>query len=85
MCSADPRAPDPKCDSCPEVPMPGRLRCAECQARLHYDRDEPGEVDALGNDGFLTRKRADELARECVDYVVWAREQNAAAVGRMGQ
>jgi len=65
--------------------MSGRLHCAECQARSHFDRDEPGEVDALVADGFLTRERANEIGRECTDYVAWAQEQNRAAVARMGQ
>jgi len=86
MCSAiDPRTPDPKCDSCDEPSMSGRLRCAECDARYHFDRDEPGEVDALVEAGELTRERADQIGRECVEYVTWAAEQNRAAVTRMGQ
>lgn len=80
MCSPDPRTSDPVCDSCNEPPMSGRLRCGPCQARLHFDCDEPGEVDALVADGFLTRAEADQIGRECVEYVTWAREQNAAAV-----
>ena len=52
---------------------------------MHFDRDEPGEVDALVADGFLTRERANEIARECTDYVAWATERNRAAVARMGQ
>jgi len=81
----DPHVSDPVCDSCKEPAMSGRLRCAPCQARYHLDRDEPSEVDALVEAGELTRAEADQIARECVEYVAWAREQNAAAIGRMGQ
>lgn len=65
--------------------MPGRLRCGPCQARLHFDRDEPREVAALVEAGQLTQAEADRIARECADYVTWAAEQNRAAVARMGQ
>jgi len=87
MCSAiDPRNKEPLCEGdCGQPAILGLERCAECQARLHFDRDEPGEVDALVADGFLTQERANEIARECADYVAWAQEQNRAAVARMGQ
>ncbi len=83
MYSPDPRAPEPICNNCHESPIPGRLRCAECQARWCFDRDESREVDALVADDFLTRERADQIGRECTDYVAWARAKNAAAMGRM--
>ena len=79
MCSPDPRTSDPVCDSCDEPAMSGRLRCGPCQARMHFDCDEPREVESLVADGFLTRDEADQIGRECIEYVTWAREQNAAA------
>ena len=78
-----PHVSDPVCDSCKEPAMSGRLRCGKCQYRYHCDRDESREMDALVEAGELTRAEADQIARECVEYVAWAREQNAAAVGRM--
>jgi len=46
---------------------------------MHFDCDEPREVESLVADGFLTRDEADQIGRECIEYVTWAREQNAAA------
>lgn len=86
MCSAiDPRNKEPLCEGdCGQPAVSGLERCAECHARLCLDQDHPEGARALVEDGLLSAERFEQIVRETVDYVTWARRQNAAAVGRMG-
>lgn len=73
----DPRTErDPVCD-CSAPVLSGYTRCVGCEVRVRADNDEPTAARDIGTYGGMTPTEIDGILRESLEYIAWARVQNA--------